>query len=247
MNKANINLKKALGYVRNNNLDIKWIYFLVSVHIAKSLVSLTTPEIFRRAISIMESKDFSVLPQVIWFAIIAMIVNTFAAYLSVTLLQKTQNIYETKIQAAVFNKLFSLDKLRRSRVGSGKFINTAIENTSKSINGSLRIIANLTEGGFTVFASGIYMIILNPILATGTIVFNIIFRLLTRIFDRKIRESAKKNVVLKNRNIDFALELLKNTIIIRVFEKYSFFEKRYRDYENEEQKAAWKEFTFSNS
>jgi len=222
------------------------IIISIFLNLAYSAVIYSSAEVLNQATASIESGMFELLNNVIIFASVSTLLFIALGLALNIIRQRLINKASERIELKILSHLYNIPKKRRLEIGSGAFLTKISANTERAVNGSYRVLFELSEGFFTVLFGGIYMLMLNPMLAMLFFVYSIAFRLVTRFFDNKIKTVAKKEVSIRNRNTLFLTEILKNTIILRVLRVYSYFSPKFAEYETDEQKNKLKMFMLEN-
>ena len=218
----------------------------VFINLFYSIVIYSSAEVLNQATASIESGTPEQLSGVIVFAALATLIFIALGLASGIIRQLLVNKSSESIELNLITKLYQLSKSKRLEIGSGAFLTRISSNTERAVNGSYQVLFQLSEGFFTVLFGAMYMLMLNPMLAGIFFLYSIAFRLVTRFFDSKIKAVAKVEVIIRNRNTLFLTEILKNTIMLRVFRVYSYFSPKFAEYETDEQTNNLKMFMLSN-
>lgn len=218
----------------------------ILVNLGYSVTIYSSAEVLKQATGIIESGLVGQLQSVILFAAVTTVLFIILGVALRILKQMLINRASESIEGKLLEHLYQLPKQRRVAIGSGSFHSKMTSNTAAAVQGSYAVAFRFFEGLFTVLFGIVYMFLMSPILAGLFLLYNIIFRLATRPYDEKLRNTAKKGVKIRNRNTSFTMEMLKNTTVLRVFRCFPFFEKRYEAYETDEQQNNLKAFMLQN-
>jgi ABC-type bacteriocin/lantibiotic exporter with double-glycine peptidase domain len=220
---------------------------LILLQLLFSLISLSSPEVLRMCTRVIETGQFGALPRIIWYALGTTFLFILLQYYTFVLEQKLMNSCEEHVQTLLLSKVFSLKKLRFMEISNGEVVAKITQNAVDATKGTIRTIYNTCEGIFVIMIGLIYMSMLSFKLMLCVVSFNIIFRMVTKVYDQKIRAASKKGVGIKNRNTSFVVDLLNSTLIVKIFSKYHYFQKRFTEYEEEAVKNEVKGFALQNS
>lgn len=240
-------MKIIFNYLKLCSKYKKLFCLLILLQLLFSLISLSSPEVLRMCTSVIETGQFGALPRIIWYALGTTFLFILLQYYTFVLEQKLMNSCEEHVQTLLLSKVFNLKKLRFMEISNGEVVAKITQNAVDATKGTIKTIYNTCEGVFIILIGLIYMSMLSFKLMLCVVSFNIIFRMVTKVYDQKIRAAAKKGVGIKNRNISFLVDLLNSTLIVKIFSKYHYFQKRFTEYEEEAVKNEVKGFALQNS
>jgi len=198
-----------------------------------SFSALMISEVLRRTTVAIETNNLNSLNGIAIFAIILTLISVILEYLTAIINQSLQNNCEEHLQILLLNKIFHLKKLKFQGIKTGEIITKTTQYIPNAITGTITTVFNGIVGIFAIIFGIIYMSLLDIKLMLCIVIFNVLFRMFTLTFDKKIKQTAKQGVSIKNRNSSFALDLLNNNIIVKVFEKYEFFQNKFFKNETE--------------
>lgn len=240
-------MKKILGFIWEiQNLRI-FVILLIFINLGHSILVYSSAEVLSRFVSLIEQSLLEYFEDVIVFAVITSLLLIMLMIASRILTQYLINKSSEKIETKMLSHLYRIPKQIRLEIGFGEFLNKITNNTASAVEGSYGFLSRLSTGFFTMLFGCIYMLMLNPILAVLFFLYSIIFRLSTKIYDDKIKKISEENIHIRNRNNLFLTEILKNSVMIRVFHVFPFFLSRYSKYESDEQENNLKLFMLQNS
>lgn len=218
----------------------------IGLELLYTIVSFAGPEVLRMATQAIEESSQELLRTCIILA-----VSSTLVYLALTsilkLLEKhTINQYEQGMQHAVLDQLFSLQKLRSKAYTSGDIITLTTQNIPYAVGNSLSYFFKIFQGIALILISIVYMGLLNMKLMLAMVGFNVIVRLFSTYFEKKIKASAKAVASTTKKNNGYLLDLLANILIIRVFNRQKHFTNKLLEKEQETMKVNWRNFNWAN-
>jgi ABC-type bacteriocin/lantibiotic exporter with double-glycine peptidase domain len=181
------------------------------------------------------------------FAAVSTVLFISLGVASNLLIQHLVNKTGESVEGRLMRRLYQIPKVRRLAIGGGAFLNKMTANSERAVEGSYRVVFRFSEGLFTVLFGGVYMFFMSPVLAGLFLLFNIVFRIATRPYDKAIQRAADRQVEIRSRNTGYTTELLKNALMVRAFRCFPFFASRYQAYEANEQKNNLRLFMLQNS
>lgn len=128
-----------------------------------------------------------------------------------------------------------LDKLSFSRQQTGSVLTLLQDNVESGVNGTLSTLESAVYGvGMLVF-SVVYMGWLSWQLMLVVVACNLVFRMVTRFFDGKIRSFSKRVIGYVKESNSFFMEVLRSELLVRVYRREAHFEE---EFQQREQKVA---------
>lgn len=211
-----------------------------------SLATLASSEVLRQAVAAVEHADLSGISQIIWLAVLTTLWVIVFEYLNRTTSQDLRNRFGTQLQLTLLRHTLGIDKLSFSQRPTGKTLTLLQDNVESAVNGTLGMLEEIVYGvGLLVF-SMIYMGVLSWQLMLVIVACNIIFRILTRFFDGKIRSFSKRVIGHISESNSFFMEILRNELLVRVYDREEYFEKEFEKREKNVARTALAVFGTSN-
>lgn len=217
-------------------LGERWrIVLWLSVSICLSLSTLASAEVLRQAVSAIEHGDLSRIDVTIWLAVLTTLWVIAFEYINRIASQSLRNRFGTRLQTALLDHTLQIDKLAFSQKRTGETLTLLQDNTERAVEGTLAVLEESVYGAGMLLFSLIYMGLLSWQLMLVIVACNIVFRLLTRFFDKKIRGFSCKVIGHVKESNSFFLDVLRNELLIRVYRREQHFED---EFERREQEVA---------
>ncbi len=123
----------------------------------------------------------------------------------------------------------------------------AIQNVPEAVQNTLETLFTYAEGFMVIFSGAVYMLVLDWRMGSLVILYDILFRLVTLFYDKKIQRITEKGIDISKRNTSFLMDILQNNIIIRIFGRKKYYLNLLNEREEEDRKNADKQFAFYQS
>jgi len=240
-------MNKVINFTWSIKSFRPYIMLMMLLNLGYSIVIYASAEVLNQATSIIETGQTERIQSIIIFAAVSTVLFVAFGFGAGIVRQYLINKTSENVEGRLLSHLYSIPKKRREMIGSGAFLSKMSLNTASAVEGSYSVFFRFSEGFFTVIFGGIYMFLLSPALAGLFLLYNIVFRIATRPYDKAIKNAATRQVAIRNRNTAFSTELLKNALMVRTFHCFPYFFKRFHNYEEDEQRNNLKLFMLQNS
>lgn len=220
---------------RDGGGDLGRIVCWLGYSICLSLATLASAEVLRQTVSAIQHADLDAIGGTIWLAVLTTLWVIFFEYLNRTAFQKLCNRFGTRLQHTLLRHTMGLDKLSFSRQQTGSVLTLLQDNVESGVNGTLSTLESAVYGvGMLVF-SVVYMGWLSWQLMLLVVACNLVFRMVTRFFDGKIRSFSKRVIGYVKESNSFFMEVLRSELLVRVYRREAHFEE---EFQQREQKVA---------
>lgn len=226
-------MKRLFQFINICTKNKKPLILLIILQLFLSILLLSSSEVLRMTIKAIEDNNFDIIKYIVIFAIISSIFYIITDYSTRVLHQKIINDWQTNIQSDLLAKVYQLKTHKFENFSTGEIITKSITNTETAVNGTAFSIFNMVNGILGILITIIYMGFHSPILMIMMVVWSVLFRIVSKKYDNKIKGRSKRNVSIDNRNSSFIFELLNMTAIIKIFNKRKFFKKQLNEIEEE--------------
>lgn len=212
-----------------------------------ALLLLMASEILRQATRAIETGNGESLKWVAVEAVLVTVAYIVANYCYRVGNQRYKNEMERVFQCRLMEKSYELEKIKFSDYSIGDILTRATQNIPEAVKNTLETLFSYAEGGVVILSGAIYMLVLEWRLALLVILFNILFRLGTIFYDRKIQEATGEGIAIAKRNNSFLMDFLQNDLIIRVFGRQQYFMDQLKKREQEDRINGNRQFGLYNS
>ena len=208
---------------------------------------LATPELLRQSASAIETGDMGLLKVILIEAVIVTLVLIGSNYWYQVACQKYKNHIEGMLQKRVIGKQYHLEKKSRSQYTIGELMTYAMQNVSQAVQNTTETIFAYTEGLVIIVSGAVYMLLLDWKMGSIAILYDILFRVATKFYDRKIQRVTEKGIEISERNTSFLMDFLKNVMVIRIFKRQKYFLDELKKREEEDRQNGNRQFAFYQS
>ena len=234
-------------FIRNKWEHKETIVGLSILRILYAFLSLATPELLRQATNAIEMGEIRALSWVIAEAVAVTLLYICVNYWYQIKSRKYINKMEGILQKEVILKQYRLEKRIRSGYSIGDMLTYAIQNVPEAVQNTLETLFTYAEGFMVIFSGAVYMLVLDWRMGSLVILYDILFRLVTLFYDKKIQRITEKGIDISKRNTSFLMDILQNNIIIRIFGRKKYYLNLLNEREEEDRKNADKQFAFYQS
>ncbi len=234
-------------FIRNKWEHKEMIVGLSILRILYAFLSLATPELLRQATNAIEMGKIRALSWVIAEAVAVTLLYICVNYWYQIESRKYINKMEGILQKEVILKQYRLEKRIRSGYSIGDMLTYAIQNVPEAVQNTLETLFTYAEGFMVIFSGAVYMLLLDWRMGSLVILYDILFRLVTLFYDKKIQRITEKGIDISKRNTSFLMDILQNNIIIRIFGRKKYYLNLLNEREEEDRKNADKQFAFYQS
>ncbi len=234
-------------FIRNKWEHKETIVGLSILRILYAFLSLATPELLRQATNAIEMGKIRALSWVIAEAVAVTLLYICVNYWYQIESRKYINKMEGILQKEVILKQYRLEKRIRSGYSIGDMLTYAIQNVLEAVQNTLETLFTYAEGFMVIFSGAVYMLLLDWRMGSLVILYDILFRLVTLFYDKKIQRITEKGIDISKRNTSFLMDILQNNIIIRIFGRKKYYLNLLNEREEEDRKNADKQFAFYQS
>lgn len=201
------------------------VWLLVSVCL--SLSTLASAEVLRQAVRAIEQGDLSRIGGTVWLAALTTLWVIVFEYSNRVTAQRLRNRFGTRLQTALLDHTLRIDKLALSQKRTGETLTLLQDNAERAVNGALSVLEGAVYGAGMLAFSLIYMGMLSWQLMLVIMACNIVFRLLTRFFDGKIRSFSGRVIGFVKESDSFFMDVLRNELLVRVYGRERHFEEEF--------------------
>jgi len=235
-------MKKLLLIFKLNKKHNK-IFFLALLFLAINIAfSIAPAMVLRMIVEAIQSFDSQHLMRTVYFALITTTILLASDYLYRTISARGVNSFEKSIQAQALTMALAMKKSKLSEENQGKVLTQVTENSAASANTSFRWLSLIFTGVLSAIAVLGYMVFLSWQMAAFLILYNAVIRLVTRWMSLKAKSARTMLIETTNKANNILVDILKNPMIIRIFNKHSFLINRSSDIEQKMFRRGYKMF-----
>lgn len=189
-----------------------------------NMIALMIPaRILKMIIDIIKSGDSDMLKDVILYACLGTVFSICFIYSKKLTLTRAINSSEQNIQLKLLEHLFAMKKNIFQNWNSGEILTRLTENTPQAVNIGFTCLYDLTTGPMGLILILSYMYFLNPTLMIALVIYNIITIGITTLKGKKLKKIGAKRVELYDKGNNQLMDLLKNSMTIRLSQNSDFF------------------------
>ncbi|MDO4757128.1 MAG: ABC transporter ATP-binding protein, partial [Parabacteroides sp.] len=239
-------MKIFLRYIKTTNANML-LFEISAFTIIYQAFTVLSSELLRRITAVVEQSQSSQLDSLVFIAIfVALGMICFDSAQNIVSTQLNNHL-ESRIQENILLKSYRLSKTYYDKYDSGTYLNLMISNTRDGVNHGTKMFCEYLSALCMIGFAAIYMLVLNLPIAVCIILFNILFRLCTRSFDKLIHKNIQKSIPYNERSNSLLLEILSNELVLRLWKKTQFFSERFCKIEKHIEKQSVKNFALRNS
>ncbi|MGL4874459.1 MAG: ATP-binding cassette domain-containing protein [Clostridium sp.] len=229
----------------NKGINKKFItaYFMGLVYM---IMLLIPAEIIKNIIYAIETKNKVALYNLLVYSIFTVVGTIIVIYFERILLISALNTAEKNIQFKLLDNICKMKKKKFQSYPEGKIMTQITQNVTEAITKGFEAIYSFFVGllGLTFILS--YMLYLSIELMLAIAIFNVIVIFITSAVSKQLKNIHQNVIQLNNTGNQLLIDLIDNSILIRLFEKNGFFSKIYRKNEHDIYQANLRVFAIQN-
>lgn len=239
-------MNSIFKFMRTIDLGRKKLSLLLPQIFVISFLTLTQPEVLRRATAAITDRNMHALLSAILFAVVAGLLFIGLSFFKSIYSRRIQNDYEKELGNRLISKLINTRMSKISQKGFGDASTSIIHNSELFVNSVVSTVSSGASGYFALLLTFLYMCLIQWQLAVCVLVYNLVIRFFAVFVERKMKKNTvEANDAMKQSGNNITA-LLRNMMTMRIYSNRDFFHAMTKNKEKAVMMTAWKKYVWSN-
>jgi len=208
---------------------------------------LASSEVFRTGINAISAGSSGQLARTAILAVVVTIFYITSDGARMLWQRSLCNRMEEAAQEQIVNKLTMLTKTKRNQYTSGDLVTYLINHVTDGAGYSLEAFIGIFDGITLCGLGALYMCLVEWRVALVILVFSLLLRILTNRVGKKVGVYSQKAAAVRKANNNYLLDLLENMIVVRVFDRETWFTEGLAERENAAVRILTARYTWGNA
>ena len=239
-------MQKIFRFFKSMGIETGKLKLMIVIYFGISLLTLSQPEVLRRATAAITSRNMQSLVAALIFAAVSAVLFISLSFFRDIWLRKSQNYYEQGLSKKMLKKLTNTKMKSLGKKKFGDVSTSIIRNVEFFISSSVETITDGSSAYFALILTFTYMCLVQWQLALCVLVYNLVIRFFAIFVEKKIKKNTVDvNEAMKKSGNELA-SVLKNILTVKIYSNKDFFKNRVSHREKAVMKTSWKSFVWSN-